>query len=121
MYIKFFGKSDPMGWHSSLLCHLYGDKGNNRAREVDLELFGLASFDNFFLEVCELKHTKALDDGRFDVRLYSSVLRYWKCALRHLPWSKDMKNTFLSCLKPIKDDGIIIADFAAKFYIDVVS
>ena len=64
--------------------HLCGERLPNdrvKLKEVDLELFGLASFEKFFLEVCELKHIKALDDERFDVRLYATVLRDWKCAL----------------------------------------
>ncbi len=94
---------------------LCGERLSNdrvKVKEVDLELFCLASFEKFFLEVCDLKHIKALDDERFDGRLCSSVLGDWKCALRHLAWSKDMKGTFLSCLKPIKDDGTISAVFA---------
>lgn len=94
---------------------LCGERLSNdrvKLKEVDLELFGLPNFEKFFLEVCDLKHIKALDDERFDGRLYSSVLRDWKSALRHLAWSKDMKNTFLLCLNPIEDNGIITAVLA---------
>jgi hypothetical protein len=80
-----------------------------RVREGDLEVFGAASFELFFQEVCNLSHIKAKDDERFDERLSRNVLREWKSAIRHLVWEKAMKNLLLSCLKPVNDNGITTA------------
>ncbi|CAB4000473.1 Hypothetical predicted protein [Paramuricea clavata] len=75
-----------------------------RVREGDLEVFGAASFELFFLS-----HIKAKDDELFDERLSRNVLRQWKSAIRHLVWEKAMKNLLLSCLKPVNDNGITTA------------
>lgn len=84
-----------------LLC---GERlGNDHVsiQEGDFEMFGATSFQQFFREVCNLKHIKSLGDQRFDERLYLCTLRQWKNAIRHLVWEKDMKNKLLSCLKPV--------------------
>jgi hypothetical protein len=76
-----------------------------------------ASFELFFQEVCNPRHIKAKDNELFDERLYRSVLRQWKSAIRHLVWEKAMKNLLLSCLKLVNDNSIttaVITDPEAK-------
>ncbi len=75
-----------------------------KLNEGDLEVFGAESFKDFFWEVCHLKHIR--DDDRFDARLYQSVLRDWKGAVRFLVWDQNMKDQLLSCLIPAEDGDV---------------
>ena len=75
-----------------------------KLNEGDLEVFGAESFKDFFWEVCHLKHIR--DDDRFDARLYQSVLRDWKGAVRFLVWDQNMKDQLLTCLIPAEDGDV---------------
>ena len=87
-----------------LLCGERLCNDHVKIQEGDLEMFGATTFQQFFFEVCNLKHIKSLDDQRFDERLFLSTLRQWKNAVPHLAWENDMKNKLLSCLKPVKGE-----------------
>lgn len=88
-------------------------------QEGDYEMFGAASFQVFFREICNLKHIKSLNDPRFDERLFLSTLRQWKNAACHLVWEQDMKTKLLLRLKPVNSEhqqnaGAVAADPEAK-------
>ena len=83
-------------------------------KEGDLEEHGVLAFKIFFSEICALPSVKSLDDPRFDPRLSSSVLHYWKKGLRKLVWEKNMTQDLLSCLESVKKNGIkssLLMDF----------
>ena len=85
--------------------------GNDQIKiqEGDLEMFGAETFPQFFHEVCNLNRIKVLNDQHFDKRLFLSILRQSKNAIRHLVWEKAMKNKLIRCLKPINDEQIHVA------------
>ena len=61
-------------------------------------------YRDFFEEVCSLVHVKDLDDERFDPRLYASVLRSFKQALKMLVWDQGLKQTLVACFSVVHDN-----------------
>lgn len=88
--------------------------GHVVVREGELEEHGTTAFKKFFTEICDLPTVQKLEDPNFDPRMSSSVLRDWKRSLRKLIWEKDMTQDLLSCLDPVKGNGIessLLVDF----------
>lgn len=96
-----------------VFIHMCGERLPNNRVWGDLEVFEAESFERFFKEVYSLKHIVTLDDERFDDRLQQSVFQQWKDAIRFLVWDKAMKNELLSCLQPIRENGVTTSDSSA--------
>ena len=86
-----------------LCCKRLPD-GRVKLQEGDLEEYGLEEFHEFFKEVCSLEQIKQLADERFDPRLYASVLRPFKQALRVLVWDQELKQTLVSCFRVVGNE-----------------
>lgn len=86
-----------------LLCGKRLPDGRVKLQEGDLEEYGVEEFREYFKEVCSLEHIKELEDERFDARLYASVLRSFKQALRVLVWDHELKHVLISCFRVVKN------------------
>ena len=87
-----------------LLCGKRLPDGRVKLQEGDLEEYGVEEFRTCFKEVCSLEHVKELEDERFNARLYASVLRSFKQALRVLVWDHELKDVLISCFSVVGNE-----------------
>ena len=87
-----------------LLCGKRLPDGRVKLQEGDLEEYGVEEFHAYFKEVCSLEHVKELEDERFDARLYASVLRSFKQALRVLVCDHELKDVLISCFSVVRNE-----------------